>query len=42
MLGADVNWRDDILFDLDADPLDSQGGYFMVNLHAGLVDTDGR
>lgn len=42
MLGADVNWRDDILFDLDADPLDSQDGYFMVNLHAGLVDPDGR
>ncbi len=42
MLGGDLSWRDDILFDLDADPIDSQGAYHLINVHAGVVDINGR
>lgn len=42
MFGADVNWRDRILFDLDGDPIDSQDAYHLINLHAGLVDPNGH
>ena len=42
MLGADMSWRDRILFDLDADPIDSQDAYHLINLHAGIVDPNGR
>ncbi|WP_372864506.1 TonB-dependent receptor [Spongiibacter sp.] len=42
MLGGDVSWRDDILFDLDADPIDSQAAYHLINVHVGVVDPDGR
>ena len=38
VLGADYSWRDDIFFDLDLDPIDTQTAYSLVNLHIGLVD----
>ncbi|MFT5580282.1 MAG: iron complex outermembrane receptor protein [Paraglaciecola psychrophila] len=38
VLGADYSWRDDIFFDLDLDPIDTQTPYSLVNLHLGLVD----
>ena len=37
-----MSWRDRILFDLDADPIDSQDAYHLINLHAGIVDPHGR
>lgn len=42
VLGADYSWRDDIYFDLDLDPVDSQTAYSLVNLHLGLVDPQER
>jgi hypothetical protein len=41
-LGADYSWRDDIFFDLDLDPIDTQTAYSLVNLHIGLVDPQER
>ncbi|MBQ0797112.1 TonB-dependent receptor [Zhongshania sp.] len=38
VIGADYSWRDDIYFDLDLDPIDTQSAYSLVNLHIGLVD----
>lgn len=40
VLGADYNWRDDIFFDLDLDPVDSQAAYSLINLHLGVVDPE--
>ncbi len=41
VIGSDLNWRDDIFFDLDQDPIDSQEAYHLINLHAGIIDLDG-
>ncbi|CAA0092304.1 Pesticin receptor [Zhongshania aliphaticivorans] len=38
VIGADYSWRDDIFFDLDQDPIDTQEAYSLVNLHVGIVD----
>lgn len=42
VLGADYSWRDDIYFDLDLDPIDTQSAYSLVNLHIGLIDPEER
>ena len=42
VLGADYSWRDDIFFDLDLDPIDTQSAYSLVNIHLGLVDPQER
>ncbi|MBD2858074.1 TonB-dependent receptor [Spongiibacter sp. KMU-158] len=41
-LGADYAWRSDVYFDLDLDPIDTQGDYGLINLHTGIVDPDQR
>lgn len=38
VIGADYSWRDDIFFDLDLDPIDTQEAYQLINLHLGIVD----
>lgn len=42
IIGADLSWRDHILFDLDGDPIDAQDEYHLLNLHLGVADSDGR
>ncbi len=38
VVGADLVWRSDILFELDQDPFDTQNAYWLLNARAGLAD----
>lgn len=41
MIGLDAMYKDDVFYDLDLDPLDSQEAHWMFNAQIGLMDIDG-
>lgn len=40
--GADAIWQDDIFFQADTDPVDTQEAYWLFNVRLGLRDRDDR
>ncbi len=40
--GVDAIWQDDVLFQADTDPADSQEAYWLFNLRFGIKDVDDR